>query len=86
MSDILGSIICDEKLHLLNKDPLEPPYSDEETRILEILQTMDAHTAFCLRNSIEALVIERHIEGLRSGIRFGVRLAGELAEAPPENY
>lgn len=85
MSDILGSIICDEKMHLLGKDPLEPPYSHEERYLLDFLQTLDPDTAFYLRDSIEILVIQRHIEAFRSGIRFGVQLAAELADDTGED-
>lgn len=85
MSDILGSIICDEKMHLLGKDPLEPPYSHEEAHMMDLLKALDAHTAFCLQDSIETLIIQRHIEAFRSGIRFGVQLAGELAENTSED-
>lgn len=85
MSDILGSIICDEQMHLLGKNPLEPPYSHEETYIMGLLQTLDPKTAFCLQDSIEALVIQRHIDAFRSGIRFGIQLASELTEHTEED-
>lgn len=52
MSDILGSIICDEQMHLLGKTPLEPPCSHEENRILDILNTLDRQTAWRLRDAI----------------------------------
>lgn len=85
MSDILTAMIYGENMHLLGKDALEPPYSREETEILDILQTLDQHTAWRLQDNIQFLVAVRHIEALRSGIRFGARLAAELAGSPPEN-
>lgn len=46
---------------------------------------MDKQTAWHLRDSIQILVKERYVEAFRSGIRFGVQLAAELTEIPPEN-
>lgn len=85
MSDILTAMIYGENMRLLGKDALEPPCSYEENRILDILRALDKHTAWRLRDSIQILVEERHAEAFRSGIRFGMRLAAELAEATPEN-
>ncbi|MDO4314975.1 MAG: hypothetical protein Q4C45_04305 [Oscillospiraceae bacterium] len=85
MTDILTAIIYGENMHLLGKDALEPPFSHEESRLQDILQTLDKETAWHLRDSIQILVKERHVEALRSGIRFGAQLAAELAELPPEN-
>lgn len=85
MSDILTAMIYGENMHLLGKDALEPPCSYEENRILDILQALDKHTAWRLRDSIQVLVEERHAEAFRSGIRFGMQLAAELTEGAPEN-
>lgn len=85
MSDILTAMIYGENMHLLGKDAQEPPCSYEENRILDILQALDKHTAWHLRDSIQVLVEERHAEAFRSGIRFGMHLAAELAE-DTENY
>lgn len=84
MSDILTAMICGEDMHLLGKDVLEPPYSQVEQDILDILQTLDRHTAWKLRDCIQFLVLIRHIEAFRSGIRLGVQLAAELTEDTAE--
>lgn len=75
-----------ENMHLLGKNALEPPCSYEENRILDILQALDKHTAWHLRDSVQGLVEERHAEAFRSGIRFGMQLAAELAEGTPKDY
>lgn len=85
MSDILTAMICGEDMHLLGKDALEPPYSQEEQDILDILQTLDQHTAWKLRDCIQFLVLTRHIGAFRSGIRLGVQLAAELTEDTAED-
>lgn len=84
MSDILTAMICGENMHLLGKNALEPPCSQEEQDILDILQTLDRHTAWKLRDSIQFLILTRHVEAFRSGIRLGVHLASELAEDAAE--
>lgn len=83
MSNILTAMIYGENMHLLGKAALEPPCSHEENRILDILNTLDRQTAWCLQDAIQILTQERHAEAFRSGILFGVRLAAELAEDIP---
>lgn len=78
MTDILDIIIDNKDLHLLGKEPLTPPYTFDENRIVEHLATLDESAAFTLKDAVQMAVLERQWEGIRSGIRVGVRLAAEL--------
>ena len=84
MTDILDEIISSNRLGLLGKEPLEPPLSFYEQEIVEYLQTLDGETARDLRDRIQSAVMERHMDAVRAGIRFGARLAAELADPPEE--
>ncbi|MBQ9346970.1 MAG: hypothetical protein IJT94_06455 [Oscillibacter sp.] len=84
MTSILDEIICNRRLNLLGKEPMKPPFTPEEERILECLQELDEPVASTLKDAIQCAVFARHIEAARSGLKAGVRLAAELRETEEE--
>ena len=68
----------------MGKEPLVPPLSDEEQAVEDLLRRLDGPTARSLRDEIGILLLDRQIRAVRAGIRFGVRLAWDLADPPEE--
>ena len=78
MSDILTAILEGGDLVFPRREALEAPCSQAEQRTASLLDTLDAKTAWNLRDDIQILTREHRDEAFLSGVRFGVRLMREL--------